>query len=122
VAEFSPARPGDYAVEADATRNGERLGEDRAHFHVSSPNIEVENPLPDLKLLRRISAATAEAGGQYCYYTQADDLFKALRKRGAPLKLTTRRRADVWDSWPLFALFGVCLAAEWTVRKWKGLL
>ncbi|GAG20396.1 unnamed protein product, partial [marine sediment metagenome] len=35
---------------------------------------------------------------------------------------TTRRRRDVWDAWPLFALFAACLLTEWAVRKWKGLV
>jgi len=122
VGECSPALQGDYTVTAQAERNGELLGRDRAHFFVSSPNIEVESPLPDLRLLRRIAAATQEAGGRYCYYTRADELFEGLRKKGAPLKLTTRQRTDVWDSWPLFAIFGGCLALEWALRKWKGLL
>jgi len=120
-AEFSPALAGEYTVEATARRGAAHLGRERAHFQVSSPDAEVEDPLPDLALLRRVSAATGEAGGRYVHHSRADSLFAALRKGGAPLTLTTRRRADVWDSWPLFAVFGACLAAEWAVRKWRGL-
>lgn len=122
VAEYSPPLSGEYLVSAEATREEEFLGRDRSHFHAHSLDIELEDPIADLKLLRRMSAVTKEAGGRYYYYLQAGDLFERLRERGEPLKLTTRRRKDIWDAWPLFALFAACLVSEWALRKWKGLV
>ncbi len=122
VAEYSPSLSGEYTVSAEATRDDQFLGRDSCHFHAHSLDLELEDPIADLKLLRRISAVTKEAGGRYYHYLQADELFHNLEERGEPLKLTTRKRRDIWDSWPLFALFAACVVAEWTLRKWKGLV
>lgn len=122
VAEYSPALRGDYAVAAEARRGEELMGRDRRHFHASSQDLELEDPIADLKLLRRISAVTQQAGGRYYYYTQAGELFEELKSKGKPLRLTTRRRRDIWDAWPLFAIFAACVVSEWALRKWKGLV
>ncbi len=122
VAQLEPAEPGDYAVAVEVVRAGQPLGRDVVHFSASSADPELEDPIADLSLLRRMSAATQEAGGRYFHYTQVDDLFDDLQERGRPLQLTTRERRDVWDSWLLFVVFAGCMAAEWAVRKWKGLL
>ncbi|MFO8008376.1 MAG: VWA domain-containing protein [Candidatus Brocadiia bacterium] len=121
-ARYAPPAPGDYTVVATAQRNGEELGTDRALFQATDANPELEDPVANLKLLRRVSAATEAAGGRYYSYQQADELLRALKASGAPLKLTTRRRRDVWDRWPVFALFSALLATEWALRKWKGLI
>jgi uncharacterized membrane protein len=122
LAQYSPSAPGDYEVVAEAERDGEVLGRDRNLFHASEANPELEDPIANLKLLRRMAAATEEAGGQYYSYLQVDELFRRLKEQGEPLKLTTRRREDIWDGWPFFALFAACMVAEWTLRKWKGLV
>lgn len=122
VASYSPALTGDYAVSAEARRGEEVLGWDKSHFHAGTVDVELEDPIADLSLLRRISAVTEQSGGRYYYYTQVADLFAQLKQRGKPLKLTTRRREDVWDRWPLFAVFAACIAGEWALRKWKGLV
>jgi hypothetical protein len=122
AAAYSPSRAGDYTVVAQATRQEQDLGSDRSHFHASSLNVELEDPIANPGLLRRMAAATAEAGGRYYFYSQAGELFEQLRRGGEPLKLTTRRRRDIWDGWPLFALFAACVVAEWSIRKRKGLV
>ncbi len=122
VAEYSPPFSGEYTVAAEAEREGHFLGQDKSHFQAHSVDVELEDPVADLKLLRRISAVTEESGGKYYNYLQAGELFDELDKRGDPLKLTTRQRKDIWDSWPLFALFAACLVTEWALRKKKGLV
>jgi uncharacterized membrane protein len=122
VADYRPAVSGDYLVTADARRGGESMGTDRSYFHASRSELELEEPMADLSLLRRMASVTSDSGGGYCYYTQASRLFEQLRKKGNPLKLTTQRRRDVWDGWPVFALYAACLATEWGLRKWKGLV
>jgi uncharacterized membrane protein len=122
VAEYVPAAAGDYALTAEAKRGEDSLGRDSSHFHASMVDLELEDPVADLRLLRRMAAATEEAGGRYYHHSQADKLFEELASKGRPLKLATRRRDDVWDAWPLFAFFAACVVAEWTLRKWKGLV
>ncbi|MFO7958980.1 MAG: glutamine amidotransferase [Candidatus Brocadiia bacterium] len=119
---YSPPIEGDYTVTAQARREQEVLGSDRALFRATGANPELEDPIADLKLLRRMSAATEGAGGRYYSYLQAGDLFRRLAEAGEPLKLTTRRRRDIWDDWPTFLLLAALLAGEWTLRKRKGLI
>jgi len=122
VAEYAPENAGDYRVTASATRNGESLGTDASHFHAGQTDLELEDPIANLKLLRRMSAATQEAGGLYYYLPRAGDLFGRLKERANPLQLTTVRRRDIWDTWVLFTLFTVCMGLEWGLRKRKGLV
>jgi len=122
TARYSSSAPGDHTVAVKARREGVTLGEDRALFHVSDANPELEDPIANLKLLRRISAVTEESGGRYFSYLQADELFRELKARGEPVKLTMRQRKDIWDSWPFFAVFAALMGAEWVLRKWKGLI
>jgi uncharacterized membrane protein len=122
VARCVPAVSGDYTVTAEARRGEELLGWEKTYFHAGTVDLELEDPIADLSLLRRISAVTEPSGGRYYYYTQAGDLFQQLRQRAKPLTLTTRRREDVWDRWPLFSVFAACIVAEWALRKWKGLV
>jgi uncharacterized membrane protein len=122
LADYTPQVPGDFTVTAEARRKGELIGTQRARFHSTSINPELEDPIADMKLLRRISAVTESSGGRYYHYLQAAQLFPDLRQRGGPLKLVTRQRRDVWDAWYAAALFILCLTAEWVVRKWKGLV
>jgi len=121
-AQYTVPAPGDYAVRARASRAGEPVGEDVAFFQASSADRELEDPAADLGLLRSLSAATAEAGGRYYPYANAHDLLRELADGAQPLKLTTRRWRDVWDGAPLFAVFLLALAAEWGLRRRKGLL
>ncbi len=122
VARCVPALAGDYTVTAEARRGEESLGWEKTYFHAGTTDLELEDPIADLSLLRRLSAVTEPSGGRYYSCAQAGDLFEQLKQRAKPLTLTTRRREDVWDRWPLFALFAACLVAEWALRKWKGLV
>ncbi len=120
--DYSPTVQGDYVIHAEALRDGAMIGSDVARFHATSTNPELEDPIADMKLLRRIAAVTQDCGGRYYHYLQADDLFNALQQRGGPLKLTTRQRRDVWDAWYAFALVAGLMTTEWALRKWKGLV
>jgi len=122
VARCVPAVAGDYTVTAEARRGEESLGWETAHFHAGTTDLELEDPIADLSLLRRISAVTEPCGGRYYHYTQAGDLFEQLKQRAKPLTLTTRRREDIWDRWLLFSVFAACIVAEWALRKWRGLV
>jgi hypothetical protein len=112
---------GDYNAKVEVRRDGTALGADQALFHASSETPELEDPVANLKLLRRLSAVTRDSGGRYFSYLRADELFSSLQHAGEPLKLTTRRRRDIWDTWPFFAVFVALIATEWGLRKWKGL-
>jgi len=121
-AQYSPTLAGEYAVRAEATRGGRHVGADAAFFHASSADRELDDPVANLSLLRRLAAATAQAGGTYRLYTDLSHLLQELEGRGEPLRLTVRRWREVWDGPALFVLFALALVAEWTLRRAKGLL
>jgi uncharacterized membrane protein len=121
-ADYAPNVQGDYSVHAEALRDGAVIGTDTARFHATSTNPELEDPIADMKLLRRIAAVTQDCGGRYYHYLQAGDLFSALEQRGGPLKLITRQRRDLWDAWYSFSLLAALMVTEWALRKWKGLV
>jgi hypothetical protein len=121
-AEYVPQAPGEYEVRAEASRTGRSVGNDAAFFQAVSAQRELEEPQADLSLLRRLSAATEEAGGRYYFYTNAYRLVDELRARGKPLRLATSQWRDVWDRATLFVLFVVAMGAEWGVRRWKRLV
>ena len=122
LAEYTPAAPGDYEVTARLEREGKEPVSDRNLFRASDDNPELEDPIANLKLLRRMAAATEKTGGDYYSYLRIGELFRKLKQQGEPLKLTTRRREDIWDGWPFFAAFAACMVSEWVLRKWKGLM
>jgi uncharacterized membrane protein len=122
VAEYVPQIGGDYMVTAEAPGEDGEREIDTTHFHANATDRELEDPIADLKLLRRMAAATREYGGRYYPADRFGDLLNDLRSDTEPLKLTTRRRRDIWDAWPLFAVFAVCMATEWVIRRSKGLM
>jgi len=122
TAGYSSRHTGDYLVEAAATREGELIGRDGAGFQILDTDIELQQPLANLKLLRRISAATRDSGGRYYFYSNAYRLLEELEERGKPLQLTTEQYRDVWDTPLVVILFVAFVGAEWGLRKWKGLI
>jgi uncharacterized membrane protein len=122
VAGYTPQMGGDYTVTGEVAGEDGKPETDTTHFHANATDRELEDPIADLKLLRRIAAAARNSGGRYYPAGQFGDLLADLQRNGEPLQLTTRLRRDVWDAWPLFALFGICMAAEWVIRRSKGLM
>jgi uncharacterized membrane protein len=122
VATYVPGSPGDYAVSARATRKGQDVADDTTHFSASNVDVEMEDPVADHGFLRRLAATTEQIGGSYYDSEGADKLFQMLRDRAKPVMLTRASRHDIWDSWPLYALLFGCIATEWSLRKWKGLV
>ncbi len=121
-ARFSPPIAGEYTVHARAERGGKVIDVDLASFQAVSTDRELEEPGARLSLLRRLSAATSEVGGEYYALVRIDRLLKELARRGEPVRLSTRRWEEVWDSVWIFALFLCALGAEWGLRRWKGLV
>jgi len=121
-AEYVPQVAGEYAVRAQALRTGKVVGEDGVTFQAIGEQRELQDPQADLSLLRRLSAATADVGGKYYFYTNAYRLVDRLADRGQPLTLATSQWRDVWDRPGLFVIFVLAVAAEWVVRKRERLV
>lgn len=121
-AEYVPQVAGEYTARAEAVRSGKSVGEDAVSFQAISEQRELEDPQADLSLLRRLSAATADAGGKYYFYANAYRLVDELAARGKPLTLATSQWRDVWDRPALFVIFVLAVGVEWAVRKRKRLV
>ncbi len=78
---------------------------------------ELDDPNCDEELLRQMSA---QSGGEFFREEEAD----ALASRLEPLSRERVIEADtmLWQSWWWFVPLVGILAAEWVVRKWKGML
>jgi hypothetical protein len=122
VSEYTPQMGGDYKVTGEVIGEDGEPETDTSHFHANATDRELEDPIADLQLLRRMAAAASGSGGRYYPAGEFGDLLDDLRQEGEPLRLTTRQRRDIWDAWPLFAVFSLCMAAEWVIRRSKGLI
>jgi uncharacterized membrane protein len=82
---------------------------------LSDPH-EQQNPLPDREFLSKLAQST---GGKE--FTDAAALAEALKGLTVPGGPETVRRTPLWSrEWLLGALIAL-LAAEWFVRRWRGL-
>ncbi|MBS3762270.1 MAG: VWA domain-containing protein [Planctomycetes bacterium] len=121
-ASYVPEKSGPYLVSAKATRSGKIVGEDTASFQASRADRELSNPVANLSLLRRLSAATSEAGGKYYPHTRLRQMLEDLQETGDPVRLKTNRWNEIWDSPFFFLAFLILIGSEWALRKWQGLV
>ena len=121
-AQYAPPEAGEYMVRAEAERGGKVVGTDAAFFQAFSADRELEDPVADLSLLRRLSDATSGAGGKYYQHTQIRGLLEDLKEKGKPLRLAVSKWRDIWDTPMLFCAFLIAIAAEWGLRRWLGLI
>lgn len=122
MARYTPRKAGEYKLRARALRGQDVLDTDMASFQAVSTDRELQDPVADLSLLRRLSAETSDAGGKYYPRGRFARLLRELAERGDLVRLSTKQWREVWDRPWLFALLLCTLTAEWALRKWKGLL
>ncbi|MDG3007319.1 glutamine amidotransferase [Paludisphaera mucosa] len=113
-----PARgkPGDYKVTVIGRRNGQEVGRDTARFLVYQDDRELENPSADPELARQIAEITA---GEPVPPEQLAKHLAGLDK-AAFTEYVSPTEHRVWDNWPFFLLFTLCLTLEWWLRKRHG--
>ena len=119
--EYAGARaglaPGEYTAEAIASWQGSEAGRDTTAFTVESYSVEFANTTQDVDFLRELSERT---GGRYAAVDDAAALARDLPRNVQPLLLHSE--IEVWNSAWLFVAFVAVLAAEWLLRKRRGLL
>jgi hypothetical protein len=121
-ARYSPEKTGEYVVLGSVTRGGKSVGKAERYFQVVSADRELSDQAADHSLLRRLAAATRASGGQYYPHQKLRSLLERLADAAEPERISEVRRREVWDTPLLFALFGLAIAAEWFLRKLKGLV
>ena len=96
---------------------GEAIGQKETRFRLTVPDREFNVPHADLKLLRKI--ADASNGGFYGHEDLGEVLQEILDKKLAT-EIRREYHDDIWNSYPMLALFLVPLLLEWIIRRRKG--
>ena len=112
---------GSYRYAAEATREGTALGMDRGQFAVGSLTLEFRATRANAALMRQLAQ---RSGGTAFAPANADDLPIQLAQSEtfAPVALQNERDRELWHvSWFLTAIIAL-LAAEWTLRKRRGMV
>jgi uncharacterized membrane protein len=119
VGSFVPEEEGLYKVETSARRGDKsqaQLGTAQASFMVGKINREAYDAAQNRELLKRVAADT---GGNYYTPAETKNLLEDLTHRESDSSV--RVTYDLWDM-PFNFLLAVALAAaEWFIRKRKGL-
>jgi len=109
--------PGEYDTEAVATMQGAEAGRDTTEFTVETYSVEFANTSQDVDFLRELAART---GGRYAALEDAASMARDLPRN--PLPVLLHSEIEVWNSAWLFFAFVIFLAAEWLLRKRRGML
>ncbi len=113
-------RSGDYQVSLIARRNGQPLGAPHlAKFTVYEDDSELSAPAADIALLEQMATIT---GGEYVPPERLTAFLESLREKDLHLEVERLTQVRLWDNWYFFLAFVALLVAEWTLRKWKGLV
>lgn len=113
--------PGDYTYKGVARLNGLEIGSDNGRFTVSNVSIEDAAVTMNSSLLHVL---TQRSGGQLAYPNTIDKIIDALKKdaRLRPVTRTSDREFALYHLPWLVAAAITAFAAEWFLRKRKGLV
>jgi uncharacterized membrane protein len=121
LAEFADtAEAGDYWVRVKGQLEGEDLGlPAMGRFLVDARDIEMDNPVADPDLMREIAKLTSTNPIES---DEFGDFVSRLIAEGHSADLVRYRHVQLWDGWPLLAVFVSLLTLEWVLRKRRGLV
>lgn len=117
VSEIVAAEPGEYLLRVEFDEQDKVISSAETRFLVTPEGGEYYASQMNEKGLRRIAEATS---GAYFPADDAEDLAEALEKqqRGA----TRLTRYELWNMPVIFLLLVLLLGAEWSYRRWRGLV
>jgi uncharacterized membrane protein len=118
--EFPGFKGGDYFVRLIVPQlpPRERKEEAVSAFHViRNPGAEFYNVTLNEPLLKELAN---RGGGKYFDLSNASTLADEIKRN--PKTERVHAEIEAWNHWIFLALFCGLLVAEWTLRKWKGLL
>lgn len=114
---YHPDAPGDHEINVIAEKNGHPYGTAKSLFSVGEYSEELAELVQQKEVLQNLSRAS---GGRY---VPVDSL---IALRGAlPARVQQqwhRQRFELWNHTGLLLFIIACLAAEWWLRKWKGMI
>jgi len=117
LASFEPSEEGLYKIEVLAhDQAGHYLGKAENAFFVEPSHAELRHADLQAPLLQRLAEVT---GGRYFHLSEAEDLPDAITvSKSSYSKLTEQ---EIWDAPIFFLAIALLLAAEWFIRRAKGL-
>ena len=116
-AQYIPRNNGGYLAEAEVRdETGKLLGRQQAGWATDFAAAEYRSLAPNRALLEQIAGKT---GGRVVELDELDSFVKELPALRAPV--TEIRHYPLWHQGPIFLLALVCFAAEWFIRRRKGL-
>lgn len=117
IATYVPKQPGAYHAMARATGpDGADLGSRESGWASQPAAEEYARLRPNHDLLRTLAERT---GGEVVAADDLDSFVSELPTRKAPI--TEPWIKPLWHTWWYFAIAVFCLAAEWGLRRMKGL-
>jgi len=116
-ATYVPRTTGGYAAAAYVTNSDNaEIGHAEAGWSTDLAAEEFRSLAPNVGLLEMIAK---ETGGEIIPASKLDEFARNLPRRKAPVM--EARTYPLWHTPAMFAFALACLAAEWGVRRWKGL-
>jgi uncharacterized membrane protein len=116
-ATFLPRKTGGYRVRATVVeRDGRPAGEAETGWALDLEADEHRSIRANPALLEVIARKT---GGQIVPLAELESFARELPRRGAPI--AEPRSRPLWHSWPVLLAALACFAAEWTIRRRRGL-
>lgn len=117
TATYLPRLTGGFRATACVTNEvGAEIGRDEAGWSSDPAAEEFKSLVPNLALLENLAKRT---GGEMVTPATLPDLVKRLPTKSAPVMEAWT--FPIWHHAALFAFALACLAAEWGLRRWKGL-
>jgi hypothetical protein len=112
---------GSYRFRATAEWHGGTAGADSGSFSVGGLDLEFRDPRMNAQLLRQIAYRT---GGHFFTPASADRLDSLITAQPtfASRELRSVTDIELWHSRTLLIILIALLAAEWTLRKWLGMI
>lgn len=114
---YYPDTPGDHEISVSAQKGGHLCGTAKSLFSVGEYSEELAELVQQKELLQNLSQVS---GGRY---VPIDSL--AFFKAEWPARFQQqihRRRFEAWNHGGLLLFIIGCLAVEWWLRKWKGMV
>ena len=112
---------GGYEYTAEATRDGAALGTDQGQFAVGALTLEFRNTRANAALMRQIAQ---RSGGAFFTVEQAAELPVQLARSDSftPRSITNEREVKLWHASGFLIAIIALLAAEWILRKRRGMV
>ena len=112
-----PDQPGDYRAVVEARLQSAVIGSDTTQFSVGEYSAELTAIRAEKEVLKALSNAT---GG---HYVSADSVFRLANiLHGEPQQQHITLEKELWNSRVILLLIVLLLAAEWYLRKRKGMV